>query len=269
MPEVYRKPCYFVKRYAVCSQTLSRWARQGKIKYIQTAESGKKRYLQTDVLRALGVSDNPQQEKEETKINVLYARVSSAKQKGDLYRQIQDLQELYQTKHPTHQENKDYVLFKDVASGVNFKRPGLHSLLDLVHAGNVSTVAVMHKDRLTRLGGDLLDWFFKKNNARVVVYGHKDGKEDQGRQEEAEQDLASDLLTVTTVLVASYNGKRAAQNRKRRTEQQYETRGKNKKRRTIEGQKVQILPSQAEGNGKPCGIPQEKVSVEKETQALD
>lgn len=131
----------------------------------------------------------------------IYARVSSAKQRGDLERQIQDLTQAY----------PGYDVIRDVGSGVNFKRKGLQTLLERVVAGLVSEVVVMHRDRLARLGCDLLEFVFAKAGAKLVVHGdHEDA--------DGEHDLADDLLAVTTLFVVSSNGRHAAENRKRRAE---------------------------------------------------
>jgi hypothetical protein len=63
--------------------------------------------------------------------NYIYARVSSAKQKADLERQKQ----LLLNKHP------QYELISDIGSRINFKRPGLHSLLELSRRGLVKEVS--------------------------------------------------------------------------------------------------------------------------------
>jgi predicted site-specific integrase-resolvase len=131
----------------------------------------------------------------------IYARVSSAKQRNDLDRQIDDLKKAY----PGHD------IIKDVASGVNFKRKGLQTLLEHVLAGLVSEIVVMHRDRLARIGCDLLEFIFNKAGTKLVVHGTDEDAEDH-------HDLADDLLAVTTLFVASYNGRRAAENRKRRRE---------------------------------------------------
>ena len=54
------------------------------------------------------------------KKKVIYARVSSAKQKDDLQRQIQDLQ----------REFPNHIVVKEIASGLNFKRKTFNSLLE-------------------------------------------------------------------------------------------------------------------------------------------
>lgn len=147
------------------------------------------------------------------KRSYIYARVSSSKQRGDLERQIEDLQKAY----PNH------ILIKDTASGVNFKRKGLQTLLEHVLLGVVSEVVVAHRDRLARIGCDLLEFIFEKAGTKLVVYGNN---------EEDEHDLASDLIAVTTLFVASYNGRRSAENRKRRRKEKGEGgEGEGKKRR--------------------------------------
>ena len=105
-----------------------------------------------------------------------------------------------------------YLPAQDVGSGVNFKRKGLQTLLEQVISGMVTEVVVTHRDRLARLGADLLEFIFNKVGYKLVVLGGNEGNED-------EHDLASDLLEVTTLFVASYNGRRSAENRKRRREE--------------------------------------------------
>ena len=50
------------------------------------------------------------------------------------------------------QNYPDFEIVQDIASGINFRRRGLITILDQVFAGNVSTVVVAHRDRLTRFG---------------------------------------------------------------------------------------------------------------------
>lgn len=51
----------------------------------------------------------------------------------------------------------------------------------------------MHRDRLARIGADLLEFIFDKAGAKLVVLGSDEGNH---------HDLADDLLAVTTVFVA-------------------------------------------------------------------
>lgn len=133
-----------------------------------------------------------------TRLPYIYCRVSNDQQKGDLERQIEELQKAF----PDHQ------LIQDIGSGVNFKRKGLQTLLERVLSGMVSEVIIMHKDRLARIGYDLLEFIFTKAGTKLVVHG--------SNEESKDTELADDLLAVTTHFVASFNGRRAAETRKRR-----------------------------------------------------
>jgi len=216
----YKPATHFTSIYGISAAALRGWATTGRLDHLRTP--GDKRLYRVDgVTNLLGVTAS-----ETTKRGYIYARVSSAKQRPDLDRQIADLQQAY----PKH------VLVKDIASGVNFKRLGLRTLLEHALVGMVSEVVVMHRDRLARLGYDLLEFIFSKVGVRLVVHGRDEGAE-------GERDLADDLLAVTTLFVASHNGRRAAANRKRRREGATE---KRTGRRTKENQASQDRNTKSE-----------------------
>ncbi len=125
------------------------------------------------------------------KQSYIYARVSSAKQRDDLERQVQDLQKAY----------PGYSLIKDVASGVNFKRKGLQTLLEQVLSGLVTEVVVMYRDRLARVGCDLLEFIFAKVGTKLLVHGANEGDVADDKH-----DLADDLLAVTRQAIAAHFG---------------------------------------------------------------
>jgi len=84
---------------------------------------------------------------------ITYARVSSAvqKQRGDLQRQVEELQRFCHV----HQWQivKD---IQDVGSGVNDARQGLHNLIHAVSRGVCDLVVVAYPDRLARFGINVL-----------------------------------------------------------------------------------------------------------------
>ena len=104
--------------------------------------------------------------------------------------------------------------------------------MEQVLNGVVSEVA--HTDRLARLGCDILEFIFTKVGTKLVV---------RGDHEEDEHDLASDLIAVTTLFVASYNGRRSAENRKRRRQ---EKEGNGESKRKKGGKKGKIGPPKHE-----------------------
>jgi predicted site-specific integrase-resolvase len=84
--------------------------------------------------------------------------------------------------------------------------------LERVYAGNIEKVVVTYRDRLCRFGIEPIEWVFSKHNVEFVVLNHSD--EPGGTQE-----LAEDLLSITTVFVARNNGKRSAKYKKQREEE--------------------------------------------------
>jgi hypothetical protein len=100
-------------------------------------------------------------------------------------------------------------LFSDIASGINFKRPGLQAVLERILNGSISHLVVAHRDRLARFGLDLLDWILAKHHCTLVVLHQSDSTG-------GPTELADDLMAVTTFFVAQHNGRRSAENRRRR-----------------------------------------------------
>lgn len=208
---VYRPTRWFVARYGVGASTLQAWETKGIVQALRSP-GNKRLYDVASVARALHVDDRVAcQPQQRAKQRILYVRVSSAKQQqaGDLDRQLQMLQEAY----PQHD-----AVIRDVGSGVNFKRKGLHTLLERAFQGMVREVVVLHKDRLSRFAADLLEYILAKNGAKLVVHRPcGDG--------DAFGDLADDLLAITTHFVASHNGRRAAAHRQERRERAQEAQG--------------------------------------------
>jgi putative resolvase len=158
-----RKACEYLN---VSEKTLRNWDRDGLIITIRTPKN-QRRY---DIDSVLG-SQN-------TRVTALYARVSSAKQKEDLQRQIDFLQE----KYPKGK------LYKDIGGGLNFKRKGLLSLLEQVMSGNIESIVVGHQDRLARFGVDLIRWFCEQKDCQLVVLSRTELS--------PERELVEDILSI-------------------------------------------------------------------------
>ena len=128
----------------------------------------------------------------EEKIGIIYARVSTHKQKKHLQTQIAYLQ----TKFPTHQ------VFQDVASGLNYKRPAFKKVLELCLDGKVHEVCVTHKDSLCRFSYDLIKILLKRTDTNICVDAHED-------ESSSESDLADDIISIVTVFGARIHGARS------------------------------------------------------------
>lgn len=180
MNEQIFTPQQLSKLLNVSPGTLKHWENTGQIEATKT-KGGHRRYIYSAPANV-----------QHSKKNYIYARVSSSKQKSDLERQIAHLQAAYPS----------FEVISDIASGINFRRRGLITLLDQVIAGGVSNVVVAHKDRLTRFGFELFQLLFQRFGVTLTVLSDSD-------IEEPITELAKDLLSVVTVFTARFYGSRS------------------------------------------------------------
>jgi predicted site-specific integrase-resolvase len=138
-------------------------------------------------------STNTQVSKNKT--NFVYTRVSSKKQMDDLSRQISYIK----CQRP---EYSSYTFVSDIASGINFKRKGLSTILDACLQGLVGDIVVAHRDRLSRFGFDLLELIVSKCGGKIVVL------DNQGNRS-SEQELSEDLLSIVHIYSCRQMGKRS------------------------------------------------------------
>ena len=130
------------------------------------------------------------------RIDAVYCRVSSSKQRADLARQAAHLVELCGKDDPK--------VFQDVGSGLNFKRRGLRALLERCLEGDVRSIAVAHRDRLCRFGYELLEWLVvDRCGVELVVL-----ETDRPEQATPESELTKDLLAILHVFSSRVCGLR-------------------------------------------------------------
>ena len=193
--------------FGVSSSTLRSWATAGRVATIRFGGNGKRLYKKADIEGCFkGYTPRTELGKEavagakRSKARVCYARVSSSPQRNDLERQISALRAQY----PEHE------IVQDVASGINWKRPGLLRILDRALRGEIQEVVVAHRDRLCRFAFELVEHVLNQAGCKVVV-------QDQGASVvSSEGELKDDMLAILTVFVASNNGRRAAAHRRER-----------------------------------------------------
>ena len=121
---------------------------------------------------------------------ICYCRVSSHKQTGDLQRQVAFMQQHY----------PDAEVITDVASGLNYRRKGLTSLLERLHRGDKLTLVVAYRDRLARFGTELIEQMLQQNGGELLVLNQRDLS--------PPEELTQDLLAILTVFSARANGLR-------------------------------------------------------------
>ena len=168
-------------------RTLYNWEKQGTITAIRTP-GGKRLYNVKEFI------DNNEEykhklayENENNKHKICYCRVSSNEQKEYLNRQI----EYMKGKYPDHE------IIEDIGGGLNFKRPGLNKIITFAMAKNVEEVIIVSKDRLARVGYELIEDIIAYSEGKIIV----DSEKELGQEEE----LAEDMLQVINTIVAQMN----------------------------------------------------------------
>jgi len=134
---------------------------------------------------------------------VIYARVSGNTQKDDLERQITSLED-YVKKHFPQVE---YIVVKDVASGLKEDRRGLRKLIVMARKRQIDAVVVAYKDRLTRFGFTYLKELFEVYGIKVIVAFHEEPKDYY-------QELVEDLIAIVTSFASRIYGKRSRKYKK-------------------------------------------------------
>ena len=177
------------KILGVTAQTLRNWDKEGKLKPSYTKSNGY-RYYSEDVILSY-----TQERKTKKEVSVvLYARVSSKKQQDDLERQISNLKEYAKDKY------EKYDVISDIGSGINYEKPGLKKLIEMINKKQVDVIVVLYKDRLLRYGFELVEYFAKLNNVKIEVIDKIDKNQDQ--------ELVEDLVQIITVFSCKLQGKR-------------------------------------------------------------
>jgi len=171
------------------TQTLRNWNKSGELVPHFVSEKGTRYYSQAqlDAFNTLHCKTK--------KITIGYCRVSSAKQKDDLERQVQN------TKDYMIARGYSFDVITDIGSGINYKKKGLKKLLDLVSTGTVERVVVLYKDRLIRFGYELIEDLCKRYNTEIEIIDNTEKTQ--------EQELVEDMIQIVTVFSCKLQGRRA------------------------------------------------------------
>ena len=173
------------KFYRISIPQLRKWGRENSIPVERTPGG--------HFLYSLPVDDGSQEKQKEPSTwseNIIYARVSSRKQKGDLERQIRYLQ----LKHPS------FTIVRDIGSGINYKRKGFKNILERLFKGGIKKVVVAHQDRFVRFGYDFFEWLFIQFGAVLECM--------EKQKALTRDDIIDDVMEVFTVFTSRYYGQR-------------------------------------------------------------
>lgn len=189
---------YLVFCADIVSMKLSEYARREGILYRAAWNRFKAEKIAGAYRTELGRIVVPEQPTGLEKKAVVYARVSSPKQARDVEAQAQRLQEYAVANGFTV-----VSVVKEVASGVNDRRPKLTKLLT-DDTNPWGTLIVEHKDRLTRVG---FEWFqvLLGREGRAIVVANPAVEE--------KSDLVADFVSIIYSFSARLYGLRSRKNR--------------------------------------------------------
>lgn len=169
--------------------TLRTYADKGIIKATRMSPRGRRLY------DSESFNLTRKEDKNDEKSLVCYCRVSSAKQKDDLVRQVAFMR----------QQFPDAEIIQDVGSGLNYKRKGLQDILRRLVQGYKFTLVVAHRDRLCRFGFELLEYLFQQNGGEILVFDKA--------SHSPQQELTEDLLAILHVFSCRMHGLRRYSNK--------------------------------------------------------
>lgn len=167
--------------------TLCRYVKLGKIRVVELP-NGYYSYNKEDVYKLKGLDVKRKK--------VIYARVSTSKQKKDLENQIETIT-VYVNKNGYGIDE----VYSDIVSGMNLDRKGFTKLLSAVMANEIDEVFISYKDRLALLDFDLITRLFAQYGTKITVINSSENKS-------AEEELFEDLMSVIHSFSMKANSKR-------------------------------------------------------------
>ncbi len=169
--------------------TLYKYEREGLIKTIRSP-GGKRFYNVKEFLEKNNIDiEYKENIKKKKKRNICYARVSSHSQKEELENQKNILKKVY----------PDYELLYDIGSGINFKRKNFLKIIEYGLNDKLETLVVTYKDRLCRIGYDLIDTLLKNTEIKELYNNKKS----------PEEEVVNDLIEIITVFSSRVYGLRS------------------------------------------------------------
>ena len=160
--------------------TLSKYVTEGTIK-VTKLDNGYYDYDKESVFKLM---------KKDVRINVIYSRVSTHKQKNDLKTQTKQLIN-YCKKNQIEYE----TIYEEIASGIELDRRQLNLLIDDVINYKIAKIYITYKDRLTRLSFSTIESIFKKFGTEIIVINEL---ADKCSQDEIFDELISILHIYST-----------------------------------------------------------------------
>lgn len=175
--------------------TAYRWIKSGKLVHDFRTFGLHRRFNLQNIKDKFFKSNVPIQPKV-----VVYSRVSSYDQKNDLQRQNDKL-----IKFCISQNFNSIIAISDLGSGLNYKKPGLNKLINLILNNSIDILVINHKDRLLRFGSEIIFKLCDFHKIKVIIL--------EDKILSFEEELTHNVIELMTVFCAKLYGKRSHKNK--------------------------------------------------------
>ena len=165
-----------LKILKISRPTLTKYVKEQKI-LVKELPNGFYDYDEDSVLKVAKISTE--------RNSVIYARVSTPKQKKDLENQIQTI-----TEYANKNGYKIDGVYSDISSGLDYDRKSFSELLNLILERKVKNVFIKDKDRLTRVSFGLWKNLFKQFNCTLIVVNETQNNETE------EKEIFADIISL-------------------------------------------------------------------------
>lgn len=166
-----------LKILKITRPTLTKYVKDGKIK-VKELPSGMYDYDEDSVFSIAGLCGE--------RTCVIYARVSTQKQKKDLYNQIEIIR-----KYANENGYSVDKVYSDIASGLNYDRGEFQTMLNEIIQYKIKTVIISNKDRLTRVSFDMWKQLFRQFSCELIV-----ANQDETNTENSEKEIFEDIISL-------------------------------------------------------------------------
>ncbi len=177
----------------VSRDTLRRWESAGKIE-VERSPSGHRRY---DLAQLRGLVPA---KSSSSRVTIAYARVSNQNQKKELKQQVRVLESF------CIEQSWTVEVIQDVGSGMNYRKSGLRTLIQRICQGDVGRLVMTHRDRLVRLGIELIFSLCEHFGTEIVVIN-------ASSLADFEDEIAEDVMEIITIFSARLYGSRNPKNK--------------------------------------------------------
>ena len=176
-----------LKLLEISRPTLTAYVKSGKIS-VSIKGNGYYDYNEESVFKFLN---------KDTRINIIYTRVSTYKQKNDLGSQVLNIVNYCNTNNIKY--NK---IYQEIASGIDFDRKEFSFLIDEVIKKKIANIYITNKDRISRLSFITLENMFKQFGTNIVVINDID------KEITYEDELFEELINIIHLFSTKINSQR-------------------------------------------------------------